>query len=164
MSASSAKQSDTSSRSARPVLLLDQTFSSPKLALAIACDEWDIELHGSHFPGDAKDHEWIPVCGANGWVVVSCDKQQRSWRADGGLPRQAIIESKARVLFLGSGSRPFIEYANALNKGKQSILRHLHQNRVGPLMMRIHNDGRVERLGVDPGESSRDRTRRKFGV
>lgn len=164
MSTSSATRSATSSRSARPVLLLDQTFSSPKLALAIACEEWDIELHGSHFPGDAQDHEWIPVCGAKRWVIVSCDKQQRSWRADGELPRQAIITSKARVLFLGSGSRPFLDYANALNKGTLAILRLLNQNRVGPLMMRIHNDGRVERLEGDSAESARDRTRRKYGV
>jgi len=164
MSTSSATRSATSSRSHQPVLLLDQTFSSPKLATAIACEEWDVQLHGAHFASDAQDHEWIPVCGANKWVIVSCDKQQRAWRADGGLPRRAIITSKARVLFLGSGSRPFMEYAKALNKAKLAILRLLNQNRVGPLMVRIHNDGHVERLFVNPSETARDRTRRKFGV
>jgi hypothetical protein len=51
----------------RPVLFLDQTFSSQKLAALLrAAPEWRIELHGDHFDSDEKDHVWISVVAQRG--------------------------------------------------------------------------------------------------
>lgn len=165
MSDSSPTRSDTSSRSRPPlVLLLDQTFSSTRLATAITCDDWTIELHGSHFAGDAHDHEWIPACAERRWLIITCDKNQQRWRADGGLPRQAIVQSRARILFLGAGTHPLAHYAEAIAKARHAILRFCNQNRVGPALGRIHNDGRVEQMYLDrKGETARERTLRKYG-
>jgi PIN like domain len=156
--------SDTSQPPSEPaVLLLDQTFSSVKLAAILsAAPEWTIELHGKHFKGDAKDHEWVPVAASRGWLILSCDKRIRKWRTENGLARRAAIESAAKVFFLARGSRPFAEYGYIVGRARNSILRLAKKNRGGPLFARILSNGTVEALYMD-NLTKRDKTRQKFG-
>ena len=34
-----------------------------------------VAVHDDHFPTDAKDNEWLPAVGKNGWVVLTKDKR-----------------------------------------------------------------------------------------
>jgi len=36
-----------------------------------------VEVHHDHFSQDAKDQDWLPVVGANGWLVLTNDKKFR---------------------------------------------------------------------------------------
>src|SRR2546427_4868502 len=81
----------------RPVVVLDQTFSSAKIAGHLrAFQEWRVELHGSHFASNCPDHVWIPDCAKRGWIVLSCDKAIRR------SPKvcDAVERSKAKVFFM----------------------------------------------------------------
>jgi hypothetical protein len=144
-------------------LLLDQTFSSPKLAAILeASPGWKIELHGKHFAGNAHDHEWVPQVAARKWIILSCDKKIHKWRTENGLARRAAIESCAKVFFLAKGSRPLAEYGYAVGLARVRILSLAKKNAGAPLFCRIHADGRVETLFLD-ALTTRDKTRQKYG-
>lgn len=148
----------------RPVLVLDQTFSSPKLkAILEAAPDWRVVLHKDHFPPDAKDHEWIPECGRRGWLILSCDKRMRTWTAEDGLARRAAMESRAKIFFCTSGGRPLSDYGYCVGNARKKIL-NLARKSHGPLFAKIRNDGTLIELERDKKtETKRQRTMRKYG-
>lgn len=79
--------------------------------------------HDKHFPKDEKDHVWIPVVAARGWLIISCDKRIKSWRAEGGLGRAAAVESRAKMFFMGRGGRSLPDYAYDIGHARHKILR-----------------------------------------
>jgi hypothetical protein len=142
---------------------LDQTFSSQKLAAALSvAKEWRIELHSKHFPSDEKDHNWIPVAAARGWLILSCDKRIKQWRSEGGVNRKAAVESGAKIFFLGRGGRPLADYAYDIGTARHQILR-LAKNNKGPLFAKIHRFGKVETFYLEKQRTQRERTRAKYG-
>jgi hypothetical protein len=148
----------------RPVLFLDQTFSSAKLAAILeASKDWRIELHSKYFPSDEKDHNWIPVVAARGWLILSCDKRIKSWRADDGVNRRAAVESAAKMFFMGRGGRPLADYAYDIGSARVAILRMAKKNR-GPFFAKIHRHGHVEMFFLEKRkQTSRDKTRARDG-
>lgn len=54
------------------------------------------------FPVDAKDVDWIPEVGKRGWIVVSCDANQR--RRDN--EHQALKKHGVRALYIRHSGAP----------------------------------------------------------
>jgi len=147
----------------RPVLFLDQTFSSQKLAALLrAAPEWRIELHGDHFDSDEKDHVWISVVAQRGWLILSCDKRIKKWQTEGGLARRAAVESRAKIFFCGRGGRPLADYGYDVGHARHQMLRLVKQNR-GPLFARVMRGGKVQTFFLERPKTKRDRTRAKYG-
>ena len=83
------------SASELPVLYVDNDLDADDFVVplldAAASGEFRVERHTHHFPGNAKDYEWIPEVAARGWYAVSHDVRiyrnavQRSFTLDHGL-------------------------------------------------------------------------------
>jgi predicted nuclease of predicted toxin-antitoxin system len=71
--------------------------SIPKgVATALMAVRPDVMWLEPHFPQDTKDTEWLRVAGANGWLVVSRDKNIRRRPGE----RQSIIENNVGCFYL----------------------------------------------------------------
>lgn len=57
-----------------------------------------VEVHDDHFPPNAPDHEWLPVVGEKGWVVLTKDKRIR-YR---GLELKALEDARVKAFVLVS--------------------------------------------------------------
>lgn len=67
------------------------------------------------FPVEAKDTEWIPEAGKNGWVVVSRDFNQRRRDSE----HQALRKHKVRAVYIRQGGKPAELYTDAARIIKQ---------------------------------------------
>src|SRR5262249_26537086 len=121
-----------------------------------------IELHKTHWPGEAKDHVWIPPCAEKGWWILSCDKRIHRWRTENGLARKAAMDACAKVFFLARGARPLPEYAAAVITQKRRLFQMVRKNRGVPLFVRILSDGQLEALFLD-NLTQREKTNQKYG-
>jgi len=143
----------------RPVIVLDQTFSSARIAefLRSFAAEWRVELHGDHFKSNCPDDVWIPECAKKGWIVLSCDKAIRR------SPKlcEAVERSRAKVFFMGKGGRRGEDYMAVIGTARHRILR-MAKNNAGPFFARIHFTAKVELVGQEDGESKKDKTNRKY--
>jgi len=99
-------------------------------------------------------------------VIISCDKNMRSWRAELGKVRPVIERTRAKVFFLSSGGRTMEEYAHAIGLVGKDICRIVKQNARVHSFATIHTRGsrvgRITEMDRDPNESSQSRTRRKM--
>lgn len=142
----------------RPVILLDQTFSSANIAAHLRVfPEWRVELHGEHFTANMPDDEWIPECGRRGWLVLSCDKEIR--RSPEVVA--AVQKSKAKVFFMGKGGRRGEDYMSIIGTARHRILRTAKQN-AGPFFARVTRNAEVEVVGDTGSFTSKERTDRKY--
>jgi hypothetical protein len=142
----------------RPVIVLDQTFSSVKIATHLqAFNDWRVELHGSHYAQNCPDHIWIPDAARRGWIVLSCDKAIRR------SPElcEAVERSKAKVFFMGKGGRRGEDYMSVIGVARHRILRMAKQN-AGPFFARIHQTAHVELVGLASDETAKHKTNRKY--
>jgi hypothetical protein len=142
----------------RPVIVLDQTFSSAKIAGFLSSfGEWRVELHGKHFASNCPDHVWIPECAKRGWIILSCDKAIRR------SPQvcAAVEASHAQVFFMGRGGRRGEDYMAIIGTARHRILR-IAKNNAGPFFARIHQTAVVELVGLADDESKSERTQRKY--
>ena len=71
---SAANSTSASPPEAGPVLFLDRDLGKFDVAEALRAIGATVRLHADLFPPDAKDPEWLPQVGANGWVVLTRDK------------------------------------------------------------------------------------------
>jgi hypothetical protein len=60
----------------------------------------DVRAHDDHFPQAALDEDWIPQVSAQGWVILTKDKNIRRTAGE----REAVLLSNARVVTLSSGN------------------------------------------------------------
>ena len=144
------KQSTISPRNRsdrRPTLFLDATNSSPELSNVLEASGWSVEHHRHHFKDqpDIADHEWIEIIAPKGWVIISCDKNMRSWRTERGKVRPVIERTRAKVFFLSSGGRTMAEYGHAIGLVGKDICRIVKQNARVHSFATIHTRG--SRLG-----------------
>ncbi|RLS47542.1 MAG: hypothetical protein DWH87_06935 [Planctomycetota bacterium] len=58
-----------------------------------------VELHPDHFADDISDEGWLPVVGANGWVVLTNDKRIRHRR----IECQALLAAGIKAFVLTAG-------------------------------------------------------------
>ena len=143
-------------------------MSSHGLADPLKQDHWTVELHKEMFPGAAggetPDHEWIPIVSARGLVIITSDKNQQTWRAEGGRVRAAVVASNAKILFLRGVGLTSKEQAQAIVAGRRMMCRLLKKCAGTFLFARIHSRG--TRLGevqhlIDGGTNKADR---KYGT
>jgi predicted nuclease of predicted toxin-antitoxin system len=67
------------------------------------------------FPLNAKDTEWIPEAGKNGWVVISRDFNQRRRDSE----HQALRKNKVKAIYIRQSGNPADLYADAARIIKQ---------------------------------------------
>jgi hypothetical protein len=142
----------------RPVVFLDRTFSSAKIAAHLrSFKEWRVELHGSWFVGDCADPVWIRECTKRGWILLSCDKEIRR----SPEIRDAVEKCGAKLFYLNAKKKRAEDYMSILSTARHRILRIAKQNK-GPFYAIIHATSEVRLVGLEPTQTSRERTRRKY--
>lgn len=138
------------------MLFLDRTHQSKiaqKLLLALGCT---IERHKTHFLPEAPDDEWIPVCAAKGWMIISGD---RGIIRD-GINRAAVQESGAKVFILADTKGKGADWAASLALAARKMLKMAATHR-GPFFCNVDRGGeshvgKIEFLpGGGPIEPSR---------
>ena len=60
----------------------------------------DVRIHDDHFAQEESDTDWIPIVSANGWVILTKDKNIRRTCGERG----AVLAAEARVITLGFGN------------------------------------------------------------
>ena len=98
---SSKKRSGTRAERRRPqiVFFLDRCTNSRTLVTALTAAGALVELHPDHFADDISDEAWLPVVGANGWVVLTNDKRIRHRR----IECQALLAAGIKAFVLTAG-------------------------------------------------------------
>ncbi len=71
--------------------------------------EHELKALREEFSQDAKDVEWIPKAGDQGWIIVSKDASQRRRDAE----RQVLRKHFVRVLYVKQGGKNSEIYAEA---------------------------------------------------
>jgi hypothetical protein len=136
-------------------------MSTTDLSEPLRADGWTVQLHKDRFPGETKDHEWIPKVTAEGFAIITSDRNMQSWNAEGGKVRAAIETSGAKVFFLRGVPK---EQLAALRKASPSIYRHCKHCAATFFIGRIHGPG--SRLGEVQTlrQGGGDKHERKYGV
>lgn len=61
----------------------------PALATVLKTLDYDAVHLREHFPADAKDEQWLPVVGENGWAILTVDVRIAKSRATQEILRAA---------------------------------------------------------------------------
>jgi hypothetical protein len=69
---------------------------SEKIVEALKCLDVSAIHHSEVFDHDAKDVDWIPEVGANGWILVTCDDRIRKRPAE----RRALADADIVSVFI----------------------------------------------------------------
>ncbi len=95
-----------------------------------------------------SDPEWINLCAANNWIVVTGDKKIETVPEN----RQAVIDSKARIFLLSESNSPPEVWAAAVIIGRYKMDDILEAN-AGPFFVSVNkrSDGHVGRIRLPPG-------------
>lgn len=99
----SKKQSDGNPEQSQPefVLFLDETsHNCAPIHSALEASRTKFVRHGSLFKPGVFDEDWLPIVGAEGWAVLTCDKRIRYNQ----LEREKIIEHGIREFVFTSGN------------------------------------------------------------
>lgn len=91
-----------------------------------------VEVHRNHFGQDDADHEWIPKCAANGWVIISGDKGLEKV----ALNVQAVTSSCAKVFLLTDSNMKGIEWAASIITGRHRMRKIIEENN-GPFFATV---------------------------
>jgi predicted nuclease of predicted toxin-antitoxin system len=83
----------------RPTFYVDRCLGKT-VAQALHAAGADVRVHDDHFPQDALDETWIPEVAAQGWVILTKDKNIRRRQGE----REAVLTADARVFTLSSGN------------------------------------------------------------
>lgn len=83
----------------RPIFYVDRCLGKA-VAKALRDAGADVRVHDDHFAQDATDETWIPTVAANGWVILTKDKNIRRRHGE----REAALLSAARMFTLSSGN------------------------------------------------------------
>lgn len=90
----------------RPTFYVDRCLGKA-VANALRAAGADVRVHDEHFAQDALDETWIPHVAAQGWVILTKDKNIRRTRGE----REAVLLANARVFTLSSGNMRGAEMA-----------------------------------------------------
>lgn len=97
-----------------------------------------VEVHDDHFPPNAPDHEWLPVVGEKGWVVLTKDKRIR-YR---GLELKALEEARVKAFVLTRGNLKGDDMATIFVKALPAMQRFANDHH-DPFIARITSQGKV---------------------
>ncbi len=81
----------------------------------------NIELKTDHFPDDTPDHDWLPVVGAKGWIILTKDKRIRH----NYLEIVGLLQSGTASFILTSGNVTGQEMADAYVRALPDMIRML---------------------------------------
>jgi hypothetical protein len=141
----------------RPVIFLDATFSSVRIAEFLSkWERWKVELHSRNFAPDCPDEVWIPEVAKRGWIIITGDKMIRRKPSTAS----AVKQHNAKVFILGQGGRQLEDYQAILYAVRNKILRAATRTK-GALFATITKDAEVRVCGEDR-TTAPDRTRRKY--
>ena len=106
------------------------------------------EVYAGNSHETIADPEWIRLCAANDWVVVTGDKKLETVPEN----RQAIIDTKARVFLLSESNSPPEVWAAAIIIGHYKMDDILEANS-GPFFVSItkRSDTHIGKLRLPPG-------------
>jgi predicted nuclease of predicted toxin-antitoxin system len=117
-----------------------------------------IERHKKYFEQDAEDVEWLPFCGAKGWIVLTKDKAIRSNEVE----LIALIRSGVATFVITSGEMTGEDMVNAYIKALPQIARFL-KNKQRPFIARVSPEGEVtmwiDSSGKDHIQAANERNR-----
>ena len=91
-----------------------------------------VEVHRDHFQQDDADHNWIPICARNGWVIISGDKGLEK----AALNVKAVTDSAAKVFLLTDNNMKGIEWAASIITGRRKMQKIVDENN-GPFFATI---------------------------
>lgn len=128
----------------RPTFYVDRCLGGKAIVNALRTAGATVEAHDDHFAQAAEDVEWIPVVAANGWVILTKDKNIRRNRGE----REALLLSHARVFTLTSGNMRGADMA-ALFVGHLAEMEHISGSQPAPFVYTI-GPGGLYRIYPDP--------------
>src|SRR3989454_11055620 len=100
----SKKRSAASSKSKQLeplVFFLDRSLGKEIIANALRAAGADVRIHDDLFAQDARDQDWLPEVGKNGWTVLTKDSHIKHRLVE----RTALLESGGRApSFLSRGT------------------------------------------------------------
>jgi predicted nuclease of predicted toxin-antitoxin system len=94
--------------------------------------------HREYFARGAKDYEWLPLVGRNGWIILTKDEAMQH----GEIERVVIKNSNARVFILVRGDLTGQEMAEIFVTSLSSILR-IVKRHPAPFIAKIYRNGSV---------------------
>ncbi len=97
-----------------------------------------VEHHSTHFSDNAKDSEWLPIVGKEGWIILSKDLGIR-WNE---VERDAIFETGARAFLLSEQDLSGAQMANAVTRALPRMLA-ICRSHQPPFIARITPSGHV---------------------
>lgn len=83
----------------RPTFYVDRCLGKA-VANALRVAGANVQVHDDHFAQAAQDEDWIPRVAAQGWVILTKDKNIRRRPSE----REALLMSSARIFTLSSGN------------------------------------------------------------
>jgi hypothetical protein len=98
-------------------LFLDRNQGNKIMPAALRDAGLHVVAHSEHFPHNEPDHLWIPACAAQGWIIVTADQRIET----DPLNRQAVIDSRARILLLSENQHRAIAWAAAIIVSQRHI-------------------------------------------
>jgi predicted nuclease of predicted toxin-antitoxin system len=110
------------------VWFVDRSLGKGVARALVAAGESAIH-HDEILPQEAGDAEWLPVCAANGWVVLTKDKAIRRRMNE----RDAHVAAGGRAFFLTSGTMSGAEMA-ACFAGQLEALQQLVASTPAPFL------------------------------
>ena len=121
------------------VFFLDRSLGKEIIANALRAAGADLRIHDDLFAQDARDQDWLPEVGKQGWIVLTKDSHIKHRLVE----RTALLESGVRAFVLVSGNVTGPEMAaifvKALPRMKRFAAKH-----APPFIAKIHRDGSIE--------------------
>ena len=117
-----------------------------KLATVLRVQGLTVEIHDSHFAKDAKDVDWLPTIGQQGWVVLTKDERI----AKRFLERMAVANAGVRMFVLVSQNLSGADTAAAFTQAIPAMQQFLQSN-PAPFIAKVYRDGSVAAWKDHPG-------------
>lgn len=91
------------------IFFVDRCLGENDVPQALVAAGARIEKHSAHFKDDDPDEDWLPVVGAEGWIVLSKDERIRKRRNE----RDALMNAKVGAYLLTNANMTGKDMASA---------------------------------------------------
>jgi hypothetical protein len=103
-----------------PAIFLDENHCNNKKILAVLAKAGArVERHLDHFARGTPDEDWLPLVGANGWVLLTTDKRIR-YRTN---EKHAVVKHNVRMFYFSKNDLSGEQMASALARALPEILK-----------------------------------------
>jgi hypothetical protein len=121
-----------------PTFFVDRCLGSSDVPNALRKAGARVEIHDDHFAQDALDTDWLPIVGANGWILLTRDKRIRRRE----LEMQALISAGIGAFFLSGAEMSGEDMANAFVQALPNMI-HSVEKRVRPFIAYVSRFGDI---------------------